>query len=786
MSEQGPAPPAEPAAAAQDGPPTATLSIAGASRVAVSSKKWKQRALLNSQPLLKFEHHQDGSETSYLDEKGLSLIRGIKGPICPVVFIGDGRCGKSYLASRLVGTHEAFVSSDSCEAVTEGIDIAVAAQTGDTAGTILVMDCEGANNAMAEVRILVNVFAVLCCTQVVFVVNSMLSESALDTLATTLAARQMLKLDKDEGISTPTKLTVVVNMTTLKYEQGALEKTLSAHQTGPRAEVRATIKEMFPERHFAACTRQEMPNFEEQVQRYLQEVRSTATPLTVSGNPVTPEQLCLMLDVVRNEVCRNHSVSGHSMLRGVILDGCLTPLAKRLMAEASHQLPETLKDYQANLDRVDPRPETLRKFDAQSASVLHKDLVAEARAALEKDLGQRWDLLVHQNDLLGEQVASVDVEHREVLLETERVVLGGHSLLRGLVTSQEKVRSEARSVTHKKKGGGGIFGEWKQSGEVTTRLRDEGLKEGLEKLPRVAGHLKLRAPGIGSSILASGVKSCYMVLTDMHVMWWEGPTDKDVKPDGCYCLLEWPDMTLVQEGSHAAKFVLRSGADGGAFRFESESRNAAWWAEAFSRHAALAARARSKFPNVKLPAPPCLNDLRERNMNDIFRPVGAGSCTERCCRLLASLTSSGSADIPEQPPQATELTGRISGGARHPCRAPDARARARGRQLLRGARAASLLCSPRRSSPSRRARRRRSRRARGRAPPPAPDRSGPFSCGPPARVWAGPACAAGPRHGPRGPRLPALVLSAPGRPERRFSQESAGRQKRRRGRGGRW
>jgi hypothetical protein len=406
-----------------------------------------------------------------------------------------------------------------------------------------------------------------------------------------------------------------------------------------------------------------MPGFEDQVQRYLKEVRTTASPLTVSGSPVTPDQLCMMLDVVRDQVCRNHSVSGHSMLRGVILDGCLTPLAKRLLAEASQELPEALKDYQANLDRMDPRPETLRKFDAQSSNVSQKDLVAEARAALLKDLGQRWDLLAHQNDLLGEHVASVDVEHREVLLETERVLLGGHSLLKGLVTSQEKVRFEARSVTHKKKGGGGIFGEWKPSGEVVTRLMDEGLKEGIDKLPRVAGHLKLRAPGSG---YVQPVKSCYMVLTDMHVMWWDGPTDKNVKPDGCYCLLEWPDMTLVQEGSNAAKFVLKTGADAGAFRFESESRNAAWWAEAFKRHAELAARARTKFPQAKLPAAPCLNDLKERNMQDILRPVGTGGIVQRCCSLLASLMGSGSASSPEQPPRATEMTGRVSGEARQP------------------------------------------------------------------------------------------------------------------------
>ena len=67
-----------------------------------------------------------------------------EGRICPVIFVGDGRAGKSYLASCLVGTEawgltkrrragwasedclslleDTFVSSDSAESVTEGID----------------------------------------------------------------------------------------------------------------------------------------------------------------------------------------------------------------------------------------------------------------------------------------------------------------------------------------------------------------------------------------------------------------------------------------------------------------------------------------------------------------------------------------------------------------------------------------------------------------------------------------------------------------------------------------
>eukprot|EP00913_Durusdinium_trenchii_P024877 g23351.t1 len=74
---------------------------------------------------------------------------------------------------------------------------------------LLVMDCEGGNNAMAAIRTLVNVFGLLLGSQVVFVANGMATEQALQTLGMSLAARSLVRLE--EGTQLPTQDSVLVS-----------------------------------------------------------------------------------------------------------------------------------------------------------------------------------------------------------------------------------------------------------------------------------------------------------------------------------------------------------------------------------------------------------------------------------------------------------------------------------------------------------------------------------------------------------------------------------------------
>merc|ERR1719487_3205926 len=91
---------------------------------------------------------------------------------------------------------------------------------------LLILDCEGGNNAMAAIRTLVNVFGIVIGTQVVFVASGMASEQALQNLAASLAACSLIKLD--DGNKLPgRRLHFVVNKNTLKYKAEALDEMLN-------------------------------------------------------------------------------------------------------------------------------------------------------------------------------------------------------------------------------------------------------------------------------------------------------------------------------------------------------------------------------------------------------------------------------------------------------------------------------------------------------------------------------------------------------------------------------
>merc|ERR1719487_180493 len=113
---------------------------------------------------------------------------------------------------------------------------------------LLILDCEGGNNAMAAIRTLVNVFGIVIGTQVVFVASGMASEQALQNLAASLAACSLIKLD--DGSKLPgRRLHFVVNKNTLKYKEDDLEKMLSLKEgDASRIECRQSILDSFDDR----------------------------------------------------------------------------------------------------------------------------------------------------------------------------------------------------------------------------------------------------------------------------------------------------------------------------------------------------------------------------------------------------------------------------------------------------------------------------------------------------------------------------------------------------------
>lgn len=490
-------------------------------------------AMSKSVPLLKF----DKSEKGILADEGLNLIKAVSGPVCPVIFIGDGRGGKSYLASRLAGDDEAFTSSDSAEPVTEGIDVvirpvsAILEELGEKVDPsrkdeqLLILDCEGGNNAMAAIRTLVNVFGIIIGTQVVFVSSGMASEQALQTLGASLAASSILDLKISE---LPKRgLLFVVNKNTLRYEDDALEKMLEVKEgmDEGRADVRKSILANFEDvnRKFFAVPIKGMPNFEPAVASIRKAVLDTRVPLTMGGVTVVGPSLAGLLDKIVGEMRKQNEVSFPSMTKFVVYDGFLIPTADRMVKKATDEQFPKLDDYVDNLDKLDPRKDILQAFEKEVAYIGDEKLIVDAKRYLQEKLDTHWELVAARNKAFGEEVKSMETETREVAAEQNMGPIGGKGLLRRVVVTMQNMRIESRPLIYRRKGGEPERGTWTDTGTETTRIKESAF-EVYGVLPVLRGHLSKRSPNLvrkAMKVAGMHAQDRKCILKDAHFLWWE-------------------------------------------------------------------------------------------------------------------------------------------------------------------------------------------------------------------------------------------------------------------------
>ncbi|CAE7474648.1 GBP7 [Symbiodinium sp. CCMP2456] len=471
-------------------------------------------AALKAKPLLKF-----ADESALLAPEGAELVRELTGRICPVIFVGDGRAGKSYLASCLVGTEDAFVSSDSAESVTEGIDAVAVPVDGDT---LLILDCEGGNNAMAAIRSLVNVFGLLLGSQVVFVANGMATEQALQTLGVSLAARSLLRLD--ESCKLPEQeLVFVVNKNTLRYEGSALEKILQQQFDDPgRQELRDTVRECFPDRSFFTVPLMGMPTFDESVSALRSHLVARRKPLEMGGVHVTGRHLAGVMELVVAEVRKSQQVNVPSMNRYVIYEGFLVPLTQDLTEFAQSQLPE-LSDYDPRLEERSPIEGSLNRFDQACSHLTCEALKREARQLLSSKLWDLWSWLEAKNEVLGNEIRDSVQETREIEISNAKALVGGAGLLREVVVTKQLFREEGRAVLHRKKGGNPECLPWKSLGTTVTRTKEFAF-DSLPALPKLRGSLLKTSPNrLRAMLRLLGVdqQPRVCVVQDGHFMWFD-------------------------------------------------------------------------------------------------------------------------------------------------------------------------------------------------------------------------------------------------------------------------
>jgi len=298
-----------------------------------------------SVPLLKFE----SSGAPILHQEGLEMIAALPGPVCPVAFVGDGRSGKSFLASKLAG-EGSFYQDDSDVAVTEGIDVAVMP---NHPGHFIIFDCEGGNNAMSKSHSIVSVIGALLATSLVYVTDGKASESSIEALSMMLQERSLIKADGTGSVHAQSLL-FVVNQNRLRYGDDALEKILSAKKGAECAEIRELISKAYPQdrREFFTVPAEEKKEFEPQWHKLEEAIRESSTPLKMGKLWMTGLQVVQMLQKVESELRKRGKVSLPSLHRHVILDGWLKPTMGQILGSRMDKMLENFSEAELATQKV--------------------------------------------------------------------------------------------------------------------------------------------------------------------------------------------------------------------------------------------------------------------------------------------------------------------------------------------------------------------------------------------------------------------------------------------------
>lgn len=311
-------------------------------------------------------------ERPVLSEEGLEVLRRLPGPVCPVAFVGDGRSGKSFLASKIVGREDAFPTDDSDVAVTEGIDVAILPSH---PGHIVILDCEGGNNAMSKSHSIVTVVGALIATALVFVTDGKASEAAIEALAHMLEERSLIKCDGTGSLHAQT-LFFVVNQNRLRYGEDALEKILSAEHDEERIALRSLISSAYPEdrRQFFTVPSDNKPDFQPKWNALHDAIREAAGPLKMGKLWMTGAQVVQMLQRIEQELRTRGKVSLPSLHRHVILDGWLKPTVGQVLQSRMDKLLEGFTDEELATQKVGSVQGKCQECSAEGEGWLDPDI----------------------------------------------------------------------------------------------------------------------------------------------------------------------------------------------------------------------------------------------------------------------------------------------------------------------------------------------------------------------------------------------------------------------------
>lgn len=438
--------------------------------VPAQHRNWQQ-GFPECVPLLKFD--PGSPDKPHLIESGLFTLASLPPPVSIVTLLGDGRCGKSTLASRLIDDERhVFPVGATGAAVTEGIDMCIIPRGGGASeGSLVVLDCEGGNNPTGAIRGAVDLVAMFASTLTVQVVWGQMSEGQLLQIGQGIAVRdRLLSGNPTNQRFQGQRLLLVVNGCHLHYDQDQLDKTFLEVHTGTssaRNELRQNIKRTFEQIQFLTVPPEKDFSYLTHLETFRNAVSEHCFPAALSGVRLSGAQVAEMLKSAVVEFRTAGSVPVLSVFRHVIFDHLLKPLVTDLMESFKAALPD-LSDGEFRPTMPDARLEILEAFDNETQQLTHRELVAEAREDMRKRADVAWQRVLDQNEAIGEQDRDVATESETRYSHTEeRVVAWKRSCgVLGKKTPQVEACSVFRVWTRTrvlKKNGQVAYSEWRPS-----------------------------------------------------------------------------------------------------------------------------------------------------------------------------------------------------------------------------------------------------------------------------------------------------------------------------------
>lgn len=336
-----------------------------------------------------------------MDPDGVKKFRELPGPLHIVAFTGGGRTGKSTLASAALGRESLFPADNTKEPVTFGIHAAAIVHP-STHGSLVLLDCEGTDNAFGPARRaeLVGTLALLTSNAVVSVCWQGIEDSHIERLAKLVAGSQLV--DDSSKVAPP--LLVVVNAARFPCSAQDLENLLSNADEPARGSNRIAVRDYFGERSLITVPDKRFESITSSVEKLVRFV------LKSDGQQIVGEVFVRLLEGFVEKLNAGRLIEPVGQYEFTILQW-LRDLSDKTFSDYEAKLGHPSDDYQPNVEnfRCD-----LDGFESRAGPCMKKGITYDTYEKVKADLEQRlkyaFQERVSHNNKIGSEEASKAID----------------------------------------------------------------------------------------------------------------------------------------------------------------------------------------------------------------------------------------------------------------------------------------------------------------------------------------------------------------------------------------